>query len=87
MTSDLPIHRFTGHDGLELAWREVGDGRPLVMLHGLMSGGAQLISLDNGPVQAIAARGRPGRSSGVRGWTLSTRKATERAATAACSPR
>jgi pimeloyl-ACP methyl ester carboxylesterase len=57
MTSDLPVHRFAARDGLELAWREVGDGRPLVMLHGLMSGGAQLISLENGPVQAFASRG------------------------------
>jgi len=55
--TDLPVHRFQGRDGLELAWRETGDGRPLVMLHGLMAGGAQLIGLDNGPVGVIAAHG------------------------------
>jgi pimeloyl-ACP methyl ester carboxylesterase len=55
--TDLPVHRFQGRDGLELAWRETGDGRPLVILHGLMAGGAQLIGLDNGPVGVIAAHG------------------------------
>jgi len=55
--TDLPVHRFQGRDGLELAWRETGEGRPLVMLHGLMAGGAQLIGLDNGPVGVIAANG------------------------------
>jgi pimeloyl-ACP methyl ester carboxylesterase len=29
--------RFSSFDGVSIAWREVGDGRPLVLLHGLFS--------------------------------------------------
>jgi pimeloyl-ACP methyl ester carboxylesterase len=35
--TDLPVHRFTAADGVELAWRELGEGRPLVLIHGLFS--------------------------------------------------
>lgn len=37
--SDLPVHRFTAPDGQELAWRELGEGRPLVLVHGYFSTG------------------------------------------------
>lgn len=30
-------HTFTAPDGAELAWHELGDGRPAVLLHGLFS--------------------------------------------------
>ena len=30
-------HEFTASDGIELAWREVGKGRPVILLHGLFS--------------------------------------------------
>lgn len=30
-------HRFESFDGTELAWHEVGEGRPLLLLHGLFS--------------------------------------------------
>jgi pimeloyl-ACP methyl ester carboxylesterase len=53
--TDLPVHRFRGRDGAELAWRSVGDGRPLVLLHGLTGSGALLVS--DGPALAIAAHG------------------------------
>ncbi|MGH3207207.1 MAG: alpha/beta fold hydrolase [Trebonia sp.] len=53
--TDLPVHRFRGRDGVELAWREIGDGRPLVLLHGLMGSGALMAS--DGPARAIAERG------------------------------
>src|SRR5580693_7378751 len=49
-----PVRRFLGRDGAELAWREIGDGRPVVLLHGLMGSGALMAS--NGPARAIAAR-------------------------------
>ena len=52
--TDLTVHRFHGGDGVELAWREVGEGRPLVLLHGLMGSGAQMA---DGPAGAIAAHG------------------------------
>lgn len=30
-------HQFTSSDGIQLAWREVGQGRPVILLHGLFS--------------------------------------------------
>lgn len=36
---DLPVHQFAGRDGLPLAYREVGAGRPLVLVHGFLSSG------------------------------------------------
>jgi pimeloyl-ACP methyl ester carboxylesterase len=35
--SDVAIHTFIASDGVELAWREVGEGRPIILLHGLFS--------------------------------------------------
>ena len=53
--ADLPAQRFHGRDGVELAWRELGDGRPVVLLHGLMGSGTLLVS--GGPARAIAGHG------------------------------
>jgi pimeloyl-ACP methyl ester carboxylesterase len=52
---DLPVQRFRGRDGAELAWRSVGDGRPLILLHGLMGSGTML--LDSGLSRALAEQG------------------------------
>jgi pimeloyl-ACP methyl ester carboxylesterase len=30
-------HRFTGFDGVDLAWHEMGEGRPVILLHGFLS--------------------------------------------------
>ena len=35
--TDLPVHRFRGRDGAELAYRQMGEGRPLVLIHGYFS--------------------------------------------------
>lgn len=35
--TDLPVHYFKSDDGLDLAWRETGEGRPLVLIHGFFS--------------------------------------------------
>jgi pimeloyl-ACP methyl ester carboxylesterase len=35
--TDLPVHRFTSFDGQEIAWREMGEGRPVVLIHGFFS--------------------------------------------------
>src|SRR5579863_3186031 len=35
--TDLPIHYFQGRDGVHLAYREIGEGRPLVLIHGFFS--------------------------------------------------
>lgn len=53
--TDLPVHLFSRLDGVELAWREVGAGRPLVLLHGLMGTGVLLAG--QGLVPALAERG------------------------------
>ena len=48
--------RFRGRDGLELTYRELGDGRPLVLFHGFMGDGTQWI--EYGRAAALAERGR-----------------------------
>ena len=35
--------RFTGRDGVELACHETGAGRPLILLHGFMGSGSQML--------------------------------------------
>jgi pimeloyl-ACP methyl ester carboxylesterase len=47
---------FVASDGVELAWYDLGEGRPIVLLHGLFSN-AQTNWLKFGHAQAIAARG------------------------------
>jgi pimeloyl-ACP methyl ester carboxylesterase len=37
MAQAPPTHRFAAPDGVELAWHEVGEGRPVILLHGLFS--------------------------------------------------
>ncbi|MBB5897380.1 alpha/beta fold hydrolase [Kutzneria kofuensis] len=46
---------FRSFDGLRIAYRELGEGRPVVLLHGMMGLGSQWI--DQGPAAAIAERG------------------------------
>jgi pimeloyl-ACP methyl ester carboxylesterase len=46
---------FPGRDGVRLAYREVGAGRPLVLLHGLVGDGT--LWLRHGHAETIAARG------------------------------
>jgi pimeloyl-ACP methyl ester carboxylesterase len=54
-TIDPPAHRFTGRGGLELAYREIGDGRPLVVLHGFTGTGMQWVR--HGPATTLAEHG------------------------------
>ena len=49
------MRRFAGPDRVELAWRETGHGRPVVLLHGLLGSGTLLAG--SGPARALAARG------------------------------
>jgi pimeloyl-ACP methyl ester carboxylesterase len=35
--TEISTHRFTAPDGVELAWHEMGEGRPLVLIHGYFS--------------------------------------------------
>jgi pimeloyl-ACP methyl ester carboxylesterase len=49
-------HRFTVPDGTTLAWHEIGEGRPVVLIHGLFSD-AQTNWIKFGHAALIAARG------------------------------
>lgn len=51
----MTLRRFRGRDGVELAYREIGSGRPLVLLHGFTGDSAQWI--DAGPARLLADHG------------------------------
>ncbi|WP_269854673.1 alpha/beta fold hydrolase [Streptomyces sp. RPT161] len=53
--AEPPVHHFPGRDGLELAYRETGSGRPVVLLHGFTSTGPQWIH--HGPAAVLAEHG------------------------------
>lgn len=40
MAASLKTAYFTADDGVKLAWHEMGDGFPIVLLHGLFSSAA-----------------------------------------------
>jgi pimeloyl-ACP methyl ester carboxylesterase len=50
------IHRWTAWDGVELAWHEVGEGRPVILMHGLFSD-AQMNWIKFGHADRIASEG------------------------------
>ena len=50
------VHRWAASDGVELAWHEQGEGRPVILLHGLFSD-AQMNWLNFGHADHIAAAG------------------------------
>jgi len=50
------MHHFTAADGERIAWHELGEGRPVVLLHGLFSN-AQTNWVRYGHAAALAARG------------------------------
>lgn len=56
MASSPTEHRFASFDGQEIAWRELGGGRPVVLLHGLFSH-AEMNWLRWGAAQTIAEAG------------------------------
>jgi pimeloyl-ACP methyl ester carboxylesterase len=51
----MDISRFAGHDGAQLAYRETGSGRPLILLHGFMGTGSHW--LDQGPADTLTEQG------------------------------
>jgi pimeloyl-ACP methyl ester carboxylesterase len=53
---DLPVQYFQGRDGAKLAYRETGEGRPLVLIHGFFST-AFVNWVRYGHAAKIAARG------------------------------
>jgi pimeloyl-ACP methyl ester carboxylesterase len=56
MANDPPVQRFQGRDGADLAYREIGAGRPVVLIHGYFST-ATVNWLRYGHAAAIASRG------------------------------
>ncbi|MDB5406657.1 MAG: hydrolase [Rhodospirillales bacterium] len=54
--TDLTVHPFRGRDGAALAYREIGEGRPVVLIHGYFST-ATVNWLRYGHAAKIAARG------------------------------
>lgn len=56
MASSPIRHDFTAPDGVELAWHELGEGRPVVLLHGLFSD-ADTNWIRFGHAEEIASRG------------------------------
>ncbi|MEY9931978.1 pimeloyl-ACP methyl ester carboxylesterase [Catenulispora sp. GP43] len=55
LTPDLTVSFFTTGDGVRLAYRELGEGRPLVLLHGAMGDGTLWIR--HGQAEALVGRG------------------------------
>lgn len=53
---DLPVQYFTGRDGTKLAYREIGAGRTVVLIHGYFST-ATVNWIKYGHAAALAARG------------------------------
>ena len=53
--TDIPRHCFRGRDGARLVYRELGEGRPLILIHGYTS--SAMIMIDTGIPTAIAGRG------------------------------
>ena len=51
----MGVYRFAGRGGVELACRESGSGRPLVLLHGFMGAGSHM--LNYGPADGFAEQG------------------------------
>ncbi len=54
--TQVSVHHWTASDGVELAWREVGDGRPVILLHGLFSD-SEMNWVKFGHAEAVAAEG------------------------------
>lgn len=54
--SDVTTHRWTASDGVDLAYHEVGAGRPVVLLHGLFSD-AHVNWIKFGHADKLAGRG------------------------------
>lgn len=56
MTPPVASHRFASFDGCELAWHELGTGRPVLLLHGYLSN-AMINWVRYGHAGRVAAEG------------------------------
>ena len=53
--NEIPRHHFRGRDGVRLAYRELGEGRPLILIHGYLSTAMTMVSA--GIAGRMAGRG------------------------------
>ena len=74
----IETHRFASFDGVELAWTEMGEGRPAVLIHGYFSN-AQVNWIKYGHAEKLAARGFRVIMPDLRGHGLSDRPHTSAA--------
>jgi pimeloyl-ACP methyl ester carboxylesterase len=53
--TEIPVRHFRGRDGVQLAYRELGEGRPLIMIHGYL--GNAMTMVEAGLAGRLAAQG------------------------------
>ena len=53
--TEIPLCYFRGRDGARLAYRELGEGRPLILIHGYLS--TAMVMVDGGIARKLARRG------------------------------
>ena len=53
--TEVPVRHFRGRDGVQLAYRELGEGRPLILIHGYL--GSAMTMLQAGIAGQLAAQG------------------------------
>lgn len=53
--TEIPPRHFRGRDGVRLAYRDLGEGRPLILIHGYLANSMAMV--DNGLAGRLAGRG------------------------------
>src|ERR1700722_20783462 len=53
--TEIPVRHFRGRDGVPLAYRELGEGRPLIFIHGYQ--GDAMLLVEAGLAGKLAAQG------------------------------
>lgn len=53
--TEIPVRHFRGGDGVQLAYRELGQGRPLILIHGYL--GNAMVMVEAGLAERLAVQG------------------------------
>ena len=69
--TEIPVRHFRGRDGVRLAYRELGDGRPLILIHGYL--GSAMTMVEAGIAGRLAVRGYRVIMPDLRGHSESAR--------------